>query len=292
MRALGAAFLLPLALAGAGAPSRAPGAEPLPNLNDLPSDLEVPAVTKGEPAPGRRVWQTAPGYEGWNVAHALYLPAEWKAEGVYPVIFEYPGNGGFKNSLGDTCDGTVGSCCLGYGLSGGSGYIWVSLPFVDPQSKSHTLTWWGDADETARYCRAAVAQVCQRHGGDARRLVLAGFSRGAIACNYIGLRDDETAKLWRAFVIHSHYDGVRTWNYAHSDAASARRRLARLEGRPQFISHERSTQGVEDFLRESPPPERFTFATLPFSNHSANWALKDIPLRKTAREWLAQALAE
>jgi hypothetical protein len=40
---------------------------------------------------------------------------------------------------------------------------------------------------------------------------IAGFSRGAIACNFIGLRDDEIASLWCGFVVHSHYEGVRDW---------------------------------------------------------------------------------
>ena len=267
-------------------------AGPPRNLNDVPSDLAVPPVVSGEPRAGGRVWQTNPGYENSKIAHALYLPTDWKPGQTYPVLFEYPGNGHYKNALGDTSQGTVEGCRMGYGLSGGKGMIWVSLPFVDPRTRSHALVWWGDADETARYCRQTAERVCKEFGGDPRRLVLAGFSRGAIACNYIGLRDDATAKLWRAFVPHSHYDGVRQWPYPDSDPASAHKRLARLGDRPQFISHEESTAAIETYLAKARPNGPFTFAPLPYPNHSSAWLLKDVPLRGKARAWLADVLRD
>lgn len=256
------------------------------NLNSLLSDLTVPAVTDDKPQAGKRVWQSNPGFEQTEIAHALYLPSDWKPGKTYPVIMEYPGNGGFKNALGDRSQGRVQDCKLGYGLSGGKGMIWVSLPFVDLQTGKHAIKWWGDPDATADYCKQTVARICREYGGDPENVILTGFSRGAIACNYIGLRDDEIAALWKAMLPHSHYDGVRKWNYTDSDAASARKRLARLGKRPQFISHEQSTQATEDFLKTSQSPGRFTFMTLPYPNHSDEWVLKDIPERTRVREWL------
>jgi acetyl esterase/lipase len=262
------------------------------NLNDLPNDLMVPVAVGGEPRAGARVWQKNRGYEDWEVAHALYLPTDWKPEGQYPVIFEYPGNGNFQNALGDKSDGTVEGCQMGYGLSGGKGMIWVSLPFVDPATKAHARQWWGDAEATAKYCRLTTERICREYGGDPRKLVLCGFSRGAIAGNYIGLRDDEIAKLWRAFMLHSHYDGVRRWNYPESDADSALARLRRLGDRPQFISHEMTTEAVESYLQAANASGKFTFAALPYRNHSSAWVLKDVPLRAQARQWLERALSE
>lgn len=269
-------------------PALAPAADKVANLNDLKSDLAVPAVTDEKPAAGKRVRQVLPGYETWKMAHVLYLPPEWKAGGKYPVIVEYPGNGGYENKLGDRSTGRVEDCKLGYGLSGGRGFIWVCLPFVDPKAKAHALTWWGDADATAAYCRKAVASVCQDFGGDPDAVVLTGFSRGAIACNYIGLRDDATAKLWRAMIVHSHYDGVRRWGYAGDDAAAARQRLQRFKGRPQFITHETSVDDVRGFLKDAEVD--VTFRALPYPNHSAEWVLKDIPERTEVRKWLARVL--
>jgi hypothetical protein len=264
------------------------GAE-LPDITTVPADLQVPALSNGPPAAGRRVRQTSKGWEGTQVHHTLYLPENWKPGGKFPVIVEYAGNGGFKNRFGDTCDGTVEGCNLGYGISGGVDYIWIAMPFVkvaDGQ-KENAAQWWGDADETAAYCVATVRQVCRDFGGDERAVVLCGFSRGSIACNYIGLRNDTIATLWRAFICHSHYDGVRTtWPYADADRESALRRLQRLNGRPQFISHEGSVDETRKYIEATGERAPFTFADFPFRNHTDRWALRDCELRRQARAWL------
>ncbi|MEO6786307.1 MAG: hypothetical protein ABI318_09265, partial [Chthoniobacteraceae bacterium] len=217
------------------------------------------------------------------------LPVNWKPGGKFPVLVEYAGNGGFRNAFGDVCDGTVEGCHLGYGISGGRDYICIAMPFVktaDGRKENATL-WWGDADETAAYCVATVRQVCREFGGDEKAVVLAGFSRGAIACNYIGLRNDTIAPLWRAFICHSHYDGVRTaWPYADADRASALARLKRLDGRPQFISQEGSADDTRRYLEGTGVHAPFTFADLPFRNHTDQWALRDCGQRRKVRAWL------
>ena len=265
------------------------------NLNDLPRDLIVPAAHAGEPAAGQRVLATTAGWAGSEVHHTLYLPRDWTAQKHWPVIVEYPGNGGFSNALGDTSDGSVEGCVLGYGLSAGEGFIWISMPFIETSAegqKRNAPKWWGSVEETQRYTLATVCDVCQRFSGDARHVVLAGFSRGAIACNYIGLHDDEISALWCAFFCHSHYDGVKeNWGYAGADRASALLRLKRLDARPQWISHEGSTAATESWLREAAVPGNFTFESLPFANHSAAWTLCNLPLRTKARAWLKAAVA-
>lgn len=268
------------------------GADGPGNLNNLPNDLTVPPVVDGLPQAGMRVWQRLPGYEEWTIAHALYLPTDWQtgARTLAPVLVEFPGNGNYTNKLGDRSDGRVQDCRMGFGLSGGRGCLWVSLPFLDPKTKGHALTWWGDPDVTAEYCRKAVAHVCDEYGGDRDRVVLVGFSRGAIAGNYIGLRDDATARLWRAFFLHSHYDGVRPWPYPDSDPASALARLQRLGTRPQFLSHELTTASTRAYVEKTRVEGNFTFVDIPYPNHSPDWLLKDLPERKTARDWLADVL--
>ncbi len=134
-------------------------AQPI-NLNEIPSDLVVPKVESDRPAAGKRVWEKLESYRDWNLAHALYLPVDWREGGRYPVILEYPGNGGFKNGLGDTCDGTVESCRLGYGLTEGQGCLWVSLPFVDPKSKEHAITWWGTRIRPLPTANSCSARLC------------------------------------------------------------------------------------------------------------------------------------
>jgi hypothetical protein len=260
----------------------------LPDLSTVPPDLVVPAMQEGTPGSGLRVRQTASGWEGTQVHHALYLPRDWEPGRRYPVIVEYAGNGGFRNAYGDVCTGRVEDCHMGYGLSAGVGFIWVAMPFVDSAAGANALTWWGDVEASVRYCKQAVREVCEAWGGDPARVILCGFSRGSIACNYIGLHDDDIARLWRGFLCCSHYDGVRTWPYPDSDAASALARLKRLGDRPQFICQEGSTGATETYLKGAGVTGAFTFCTVPFRNHSDEWTLRDCTARQAARRWLAQ----
>ena len=260
------------------------------NLNDVPQILEVPRLSEGPAAPGKRVIMTTAGWEGTEVHHTMYLPTDWKPGQKQPVIVEYAGNGGYKNKLGDVSEGTVEGCVMGYGLSGGTGFLWISLPFVEMNgtSKRNAVKWWGDVEETKRYCVATVRDVCDRFGGDAARVVLMGFSRGAIACNYIGLHDDEMASLWLGMICHSHYEGE--FKHPAPDNNAWPERLKRLR-QPQFISQELSTQKTQDVIVSTGVKGDFTFAALPFANHSARWTLCDMPLRAQAREWLLQLVS-
>jgi len=264
-----------------------------PELKSVPEDLIIPEISEGAPTAGKRVILHAPGYENEEAHHLIYLPIGWQAGKTYPVLVEYPGNGGFKNKLGDTCDGVPEGCHMGYGLSGGKGFIWICLPFVEIANgkKQTAIHWWGDVEETVRYCEAAVEQTCAQFGGDRDRLILSGFSRGGIAGNFIGLHDDKIAALWRGFLTYSHYDGVRTnWPYKGADRASALERLKRLNKRPQFISAEMQTTDIELYLAQTGVASDYTFVPIPFANHNDRWTLRDIPERKKARVWLARVL--
>jgi hypothetical protein len=291
------AIVIALVLVWAGAVGEALHAAPSgaewPTLDSVPPDLRVPPMTDAPPGPGRRVRQTAPGFEGSAAHHALYLPVNWQPGRRYPVLVEYAGNGGYTNNLGDFCAGTVEGCNLGYGLSGGSNFIWVCLPFVEVTNgrAQNALRWWGEVEQTIRYAESAVEQVCRDLGGDTNALILCGFSRGAIAANFIGLHSDAIASRWRAFFTFSHYDGVRTgWPYAGADRASALARLRRLNGRPQFISAEGTTKDIQDYLTGTGVKGDFTFVPVSFANHSDRWVLRDLPERRLAREWLARVL--
>jgi hypothetical protein len=271
-----------------------PSQAALPDLATVPPDLKTPLTVEGRPAPGLRVSQTTPGWEGCAVHHTLYLPMNWKRGVRFPVLIEYAGNGGYSNRFGDVSPGTVEGSNLGYGISGGSNYLWVCMPFVARVGdvKTNSAKWWGDVGETIAYCTNTVNYLCARFGGDPKAVILCGFSRGAIACNFIGLHHDGIAPLWRAFIAHSHYDGVNTnWPYAGADRVSALARLKRLNGRPQFITHEGSTAATEAWLQSISVTAPFTFETVPFRNHSDQWVLRDLPARRKLRAWLqAQGL--
>jgi acetyl esterase/lipase len=175
-----------------------------------------------------------------TIFHAVYLPSDWKPDQSYPVIVEYPGN----KFAGKGWDGNVmqlsglaDSAHMGFYLAGdpgsaesGKGAIWVVMPLIryDPKeplnlkSPRPAPTWWGCRDDdysdaaindvvgqglAAEYLRQALPGVCQRYGGDPKRVVLAGFSRGAIAGGWIGRADDATAALFCGFVLNAHHDG-------------------------------------------------------------------------------------
>lgn len=253
------------------------------DLKSVPFDLSPPPVTEGAPAPGRRVLQALPGYEHTAVRHTIFLPADWTPERSYPVIVEYSGNGRTV---------AAGQACLGYGLSGGRGFIWLSLPFVGEDRRHDTATWWGDLAATVQYCKDAVALVGARWGGDPRAVFLAGFSRGAIACNVIGLHDDAIAALWRGMICHSHYDDGR---WKGTDRTGALARLARLGRIPQLITNERpvvAREKIAEHLAAARPGGAFTFINLPFDEHTETWVLRDRPERRLARDWLQRVLAD
>ena len=259
----------------------------------IPEDLVPPPLIAGKPSPGKRVRRQLPSYSGSDVFHSVYLPEDYVRSGPpHPVIFEYAGNGPYQNRLGDRCTGRVEDCNMGFGISGGKNFIWVVIPFVSKDGQSNQRQWWGDVDASANYCRSLVKSILEEFNADPDRLVLCGFSRGSIACNYIGLHDDRTASLWAAMICHSHYDGVRRWSYEGSDEKSAIRRLKRLGQVPQLVTQERSTDAIRDFIRRSGVPVRLTCIDLPFQNHTDRWLLKDLPERKQLRDWLVLQLKD
>jgi predicted esterase len=261
------------------------------DISKVPNDLVCPKITDGEAAPGKRVKDYLPEYKDTKLYHAVYLPKNWQKNKKYPVIIEYAGNGySSERSV------------LGYGISGGVDVICVNMPFVNKNKKSSTSSWWGDLDATLAYCKKAVPEICKKYGGDEKKVILAGFSRGSIACNYIGLHDDEIAKLWCGFICHSHYD-ERGWAGPQETKtqAACQQRLARLGKRPQFISHERhgtekhrysAINARKAYLNKHHPSGNFTFLTMSFSLHTVDWVMKDVAEREIARRWLKSVLKD
>jgi len=268
-------------------------AEVWPDISSVPADLMVPSLTEAAPGSGLRVKQTLPAWRETAVYHVLYLPEDWDRSRRYPVLVEYAGNGGYRNEFGDVSTGRPEGSRLGYGMSAGRGLIWLCLPYLNNAGDALALEWWGDPpsydpEPTLKYCREAVARVCLDYGGDAQRVVLCGFSRGAIACNFLGLHDDNLAKLWCGFVAYSHYDGVRTeWPYPGADRGSALARLRRLGSRPQFICQEGfGVEATRRYLAEAMPGGHFTFVPTGFRNHNDGWALHPSAARTELRRWL------
>lgn len=203
---------------------------------DVSRRVLVPDISRAAPAPGRRVYQQLPGWETTSVTHVLTLPREWQPGGKYPVIVEYTGNvfyHKFCHSTGYTDQGN-----LAYGLARGEKFITLNLPFISGDGQREQIDGWGDIGKAADYCVEAVRLVCERYGGDAGAVFFVGFSRGEYAANYLALRDDRIAALWRAFVGTN---PGRPWKPA--DGAGWNKvglgwdeRAARLQGRPWFAA--------------------------------------------------------
>ena len=268
-------------------------AEPAPDISTVPADLRVPELSDGPPGAGKRVRLEL--FEDTPPA-ILYLPVDWTSEKKFPVIIELAGNGNFKNSYGDTSCGLPEGSKLGYGLSGGNGFVWACLPFLNDAGNKVAITWWGDppelrSDSTVAFIKRAVPALCERFSGDPQSVILCGFSRGAIATNAIGLHDDEIARLWRGFVCYSHYDGAsKRMPFAGADPASVRQRLARLNGRPQLICSESPLASTRRHLENTGISGDFTFLETGFRNHNDAWLLRPSAARGSAREWLARVI--
>ncbi len=256
------------------------------NQNLQLDDLVTPMMTKSAPSPGKRVRQVALEYNGTQAYHSLYLPTDWQRGKSFPVLIEYTGN----KFVPSGSTGEVKDANLGYGLSGGKGFIWVTMPYIQKGKKENALIWWGDRQATIDYCKVNLPRICADFGGDTNNLFICGFSRGAIACSYIGLADDEIASFWKGMITHDHFDGQREWEYQASDRESALRRINRLNSRPALICGDENS-----FLKDHTDLADFTFLPVPVNDifsipegevlhpHTDLWAHRESSTRQKAR---------
>jgi hypothetical protein len=291
-----------------------------PDVLTIPADLVNPAITSGDPAPGKMVLQSLPAYAGTELAHTVYLPTDWVAGKRFPVMIEYLGNYGRVRDNKN----------IGYALSGGQGFIWVVLPFVSADGKSDMDLWWGDTKATVAYAKEAVPSICRQWGGDPAQVILVGYSRGAIACNFIGLHDDEIARLWRGIISVSHYDDAHTaWGMTPEEQSGAPERLRRLGKTPQLICGEYSSrtargsdarllgfikdknlttfaaakaefglqpltelEGTRQFIEQHHPQGNHTIVDSAWVNHGTTVLHRNTSERRQIRDWMQKVLRE
>ena len=242
---------------------------------------------------------TDPEYAGTDVHHSLYLPQNFADRPKHPLIVEFTGN--FSPGVGST--GRVEDAHLGYALTLGRDFIWVVLPFVSLDHHHNEATWWGDEDATVAYAKTCIPRIIEKYQGDPDKVILCGFSRGAIAASYIGLHDGDISKLWSAFFTSAHFDGVREWpgtswgTPLDKYRAEAITRLRRVNSRPWLVNQEGD---IAAFLKESgllgdnyifvPVPMKQLFPKIPnayfMHPHTDMWPLFDNPSSRRAREWV------
>jgi hypothetical protein len=274
----------------------------------LAADLTLPPLTEGPPAPGKRAKVTPAEYVGTEVRHLIALPddwtPDWQAKGKrWPVIAEYTGN--YFPTSGST--GEAEGAALGYGITRGKA-IWVVLPYVAKDHRKNERTWWGDIDATVGYAKTNIPRICAEFGGDPKKVVLCGFSRGAIGVSFLGLHDDDVAKLWCGLWAHDHFDGMLEWK-GHAWGSPLARyreeasvRLRRLQGRPLLVSQAGAqTRRFIDALA----PSGVTYLTVDmaahfgtFPNelakhpHNDRWPLRDGEATSVARTWFERVTTE
>lgn len=254
-----------------------------PEWQRPPGRIDVPTVEDGAAASGRRVRYRLAGDEATGIYSILNLPEDWQAGKKYPVIVEYPGNIFF----GTPCfsSGLPDQCLIGYGMTKGKGAICLGLPFVNRATGTIAIDGWGNEDDTAGYAMRMVEEVCAKYGGDRENIVLTGFSRGAIACGYIGLRDDRIATLWKGFHACQHYDGAG-WNGATMEGAIER--AARFKGRAIFQTDNprEKFRPVMDVMKAE-----VVWADSGLHFHSTAMFLDDRPSTRRLRDWFWELVA-
>ncbi len=247
----------------------------VPEWKRPPGRLDVPDVEDASPKAGHRVRYRLNSDKG--IYCILNLPEDWQPGRKYPVIAELPGN--IYYTVGCYSTGLPDQCTIGYGMSQGKGVICLGLPFVDRKAAVIAESGWGNADDTAEYTVNMVEEVCAKFGGDRQNLFITGFSRGAIACGYIGLRNDRIAALWKGMHCCQHYDGDG-WGSATRPTAIERARRFRGLGIFQTDNRQKDVQPMMDVMKAP-----VTLVGSGLGAHATAMFLDDRPSTKQLREW-------
>lgn len=246
-------------------------AEPKQNIDRI----LVPEIYNCKAAAGKRVKYKLSSKS--NLYGVLYLPKDWQKGKSYPMIVEYPGNIFYTAKCYST--GLPDQCTIGYGISKGEGVILLSLPFVDYSSNTVVKNGWGNPDDTADYTIKMVNDICKNYGADRGSIVLTGFSRGAIACGYIGLRNKDIASLWAAIHCCQHYDGDGWKGAVYKDAIL---RLKNGLNIPQFHT-DNNDQALKDMLTSA--NINVTYAKSKLNMHACDMFLDNRPSTEKLRKW-------
>ena len=235
--------------------------------------LTVPEIEEGIPEAGKRVKIYLSEYP--EAYYVLFLPYNFTDTAKLPIIFESPGNAYQEISNG----------CLGYGISFGMDYICVSVPFIDTTGHILRSGWGKDPSSTVDFWLAVLNDLNARFRIDNDKIVLSGFSRGAVSTSYIGNYNDEISSKWAAYFAHSHFDGCCQTLLGNTDE-----RISRIQKKKVLISvggddtaKKCSRGSYERLLKEG---YDVTYIEVPDLNHSPFWILENSESAQKARNWL------
>lgn len=242
--------------------------------------LEVPEMVEDKPSVGKRVRFSLDRKVKDDKYISLYLPKNWVKGEKYPVIVEFPGNIHYVKGCYST--GRPEQCVMGYGMTKGEGAIWICMPFLKSAIGPVAENKWGNPDETVNYTIEIVREICKNYGGDEENVIVTGFSRGAIACGFIGLRNEEIAALWKGIHICQHYDGDG-WGGATKQGALDR--IKNFSGE-SFFCTDNDHKVLKDIFESS--KVKATFVNSGLGAHSCAMFLDDRPSTLKVREWFKE----
>ncbi|MBS0586157.1 MAG: hypothetical protein JSR76_07680 [Verrucomicrobia bacterium] len=154
-----------------------------------------PPVEEGSPAPGKRVRVYLQDFPG--IYYIVFLPYNFTEYKTWPVICEIP-----AHAMSDY------RTWLGYGITGGVDYIWVSLPILNSEGSEILMSYLPEKINPTIECWEAVLKdLSIRFHINKQKIIIAGFSLGAFATSYLGNFNDAISLKWRAYIAHSHFDG-------------------------------------------------------------------------------------
>lgn len=246
--------------------------------------LTVPEIEEGVPEAGKRVKIYLPEYP--EAYYVLFLPYNFTDTTKLPIIFESPGN-----VYQEVSNGLPDSACLGYGISFGMDYIWVCVPFIDNTGYILRSYWGKDPSSIVDFWLAVLNDLNARFCIDNDKIVLSGFSRGAVSTSYIGNYNDEIASKWAAYFAHSHFDGC-----CQTLLGNTNERIARIQKKKvlisvgeQDIAKKCSRGAYENLLKGG---YSVTYIEVPDLDHSPFWILEDSESAEEARNWLRNLFTE
>lgn len=170
---------------------------------------KLPVVEDTTPSPGHRVWQQLSEYSSYDsIRHMIYLPPNYNGSTKLPVIVELPGN------TNNAVDGPTSNywATMGYGMSRGNGFVWISVPFLNSDGTDICYSFWeacdggGSPTHTVAYVKLLVSFIKSTYAIDTTEMFLVGFSRGSVATALIGAADDTIAAYWKGFHMSAYGD--------------------------------------------------------------------------------------
>jgi len=234
-----------------------------------------PPIEVGYPEPGKRITVFIDDYP--EAPYVLFLPYNYHEGRKLPVIME-------SLCIFLTTEDAV----LGYGLSKGMNCIWVTVPYVDDEGK---LSSWNYPECTVKYWLAVLEDLNNKFAIDNSKIVIAGFSLGAMTTSYIGNWNNEISSKWSGYFAYAHFDDC-----CFQQQGNFNERILRIKDRKVFL-----VAGGKDSARRCSIKSYYKliqkgilvdYMEVPDAIHCPYWILEDSKYTENARQWLNSIISD